>query len=86
LRRSRYALKAARFRTLLPTEALKALKFLQEDLAGVVDHANSEESAAFRALSQELFSNATAASKEDLFDFLVQFFPKSMQPPSGKLF
>ena len=97
LRRCRYALKAARFRTFLPGDALKALRFLQEDLAAVVDHSNPQESTAFRALSQELFAQSSAAlnaepasssaalRKEELFDFLVQFFPKSMQPPTGKL-
>ncbi len=90
LRRCRYALKTARFRSFLPRgESLSALRFLQEDLAVVVDHANPTESAAFRALSQELF-NSTAnqqqpEQEDDLFSFLVQFFPKTMQPPFGKL-
>lgn len=56
----------------------------------MVDHANPDESAAFRALSQELFACTPAAlpgaqAVDGLFAYLTQFFPKAMQPPNGKL-
>ena len=62
-----------------------ALKFLQNDLAVVVNHANPQESAAFRALSAKLFEKHQQQGGDSLFNDLVTFLPKSMQPPTRSL-
>lgn len=87
LRRCRYAIRAARFKSLLP-EPLRALAYLQGELAGVVDHGNEEESSAFRSLSQALFTGSIGDEEEEepLFERLVKFLPLAMQPPRGKLY
>lgn len=91
LRRCQYAIRAARFKSLL-AEPLRALAYLQGDLAAVVDHGNEEESLAFRSLSQALFtghgniSDSNRDAEEPLFETLIKYFPTCMQPPHGQLY
>lgn len=88
LRRCQYLIRKRIFEAILTgTNAIpEALKFLQTDLSAVVNHANLQESAAFRSLSARLFEkNHQKPEPEQLFEEIVKFLPKTMQPPINSL-
>lgn len=75
-----------------PESLAKALHYLQKDLSQVVNHSDPKESLHFQSLSLKLFSTVGSNSNSNsettstnLFDSLVKFFPKSMQPPVNNL-
>lgn len=90
LRRCQYLIRKRIFEAiiLLGTDGAipEALKFLQTDLSAVVNHANVQESAAFRSLSARLFEKQHRKPEPgQLFEEIVKFLPKSMQPPTTTL-
>ena len=87
LRRCQYLIRKRIFESLLCTADIPtALKFLQTDLSAVVNHANAQESAAFRCLSTRLFEKAHhSGGAEELFEEIVKYLPQHMQPPIKSL-
>ena len=86
VRRCRYLLRAAIFHSLVRRgETLRAVQYLQQDLAAAVNHNNPSESAAFRALSSTLFSqpphSLSSVALRETFEEIVKFLPQVMQPP-----
>ncbi len=87
LRRCRFLIRRAVFESLLQ-DTPAALQFLQRDLAEVVNHSDPSESILFRSLSAKLFSRSAsseARDNRDLFNEIVKFLPKSLQPPINNL-
>lgn len=88
LRRCQFLIRRAMFDSLL-SDTPAALRFLQTDLAEVVNHADPTESILFRSLSAKLFSPShpqrEAENLLNLFNEIVKFLPKSLQPPINNL-
>ena len=84
LRKCQFLLRRAQFDSLVATDIPAALKYLQNDLAQVVDHLDPIESKKFRSLSTNLFKSQ-GQGQIDLFTEIVSFLPKSMQPPLKNL-
>lgn len=87
LRRCQYLIRKAMFESIIACDSADipaALKFLQTDLAAVVNHANPSESASFRALSAKLFlpTQTGTSTTWEIFEEIIKYLPKSMQPPS----
>ena len=96
LRRALFLLRKQQFRELCGRNTMTALHFLQNDLAAVVDHADPEASAAFRALSAALFQSDNKSAdvldsarlfelRTELFEALLDFFPDHMKQPKANL-
>ena len=88
LRHCQYLIRKAMFETMIGDsgDIPSALKFLQTDLAAVVNHADSVESASFRSLSAKLFlKSGSDEGSPSIFDEIIKFLPKNMQPPATNL-
>ena len=87
LRHCQYLIRKAMFDTMTTTGDIpSALKFLQNDLAAVVNHADPLESASFRSLSAKLFlKSGRDEESPSIFDEIIKYLPKSMQPPIRNL-
>jgi muskelin len=88
LRHCQYLIRKAMFEAMTVTggDIPSALKFLQNDLAAVVDHSDPSESASFRSLSAKLFLKSGKYEEgPSIFDEIIKYFPKSMQPPINNL-
>lgn len=88
LRHCQYLIRKAMFEAMTVTggDIPSALKFLQNDLAAVVDHSDPSESASFRSLSAKLFLKSGKDEEgPSIFDEIIKYFPKSMQPPINNL-
>lgn len=90
LRHCQYLIRKAMFEVMTTgatADISSALKFLQTDLAAVVNHSDQEESASFRSLSAKLFLKSTSVHPVDqsIFEEIVKYLPKAMQPPPNSL-
>lgn len=88
LRHCQYLIRKAMFESMTTTAAdiPSALKFLQTDLAAVVNHSDPSESASFRSLSAKLFlKSGRDEEAPSIFDEIIKYLPKSMQPPINNL-
>lgn len=87
LRHCQYLIRKAMFETMTTTDDIPStLKFLQNDLAAVVNHADPVESASFRSLSAKLFlKSGRDEESPSIFDEIIKYLPKSMQPPISNL-
>lgn len=89
IRRCQFLIRKAMFESMLGNIP-SALQFLQTQLAAVVNHSDPIESVQFRSLSTKLFispaqNSASHSSEMELFDEIVKFLPKSLQPPINNL-
>merc|ERR1711862_110886 len=83
-----FLIRKQKFLELCVTDHMNALKYLQQDLASIVDHNNEESSLMFRKLSKYLCQPPTddlVEQRTELFDKLLQFFPKHMKQPDSSL-
>ncbi|CAG8451778.1 448_t:CDS:10 [Paraglomus occultum] len=93
LRKIRFHIRKQKFREMCldPSYSVDALKFLQTQLAEVVDHSNETESAEFRSLTTDLvYRNRgkrpdTFQSRTELYETLLEYFPEIMKQPKGNL-
>ncbi|XP_064604593.1 muskelin-like isoform X2 [Liolophura sinensis] len=99
LRRCKYLIRKFQFQEMACSNPVRALTYLQADLAAVVDHSDPEETREFQLLASTLFMEDSDDqemredlgvsehyhSRTKLFDMLVNFFPESMTQPKGNL-
>ncbi|ELU02476.1 hypothetical protein CAPTEDRAFT_169790 [Capitella teleta] len=99
LRKCRYMIRKHRFLEITRSEPLRALSYLQNELAQTVDHDDQEETNEFHLLASILFKEQGAemdllpgtsvnehfSARTQLFDSLVAFFPDDMTQPKGNL-
>ena len=93
LRKCQYLIRRLIFESKLlhiDSDISSALSYLQNDLASVVNHSDPFESESFRSLSTKLFLPSPSPlihqkKLQDLFNQLVHFLPKDMQPPTSSL-
>ncbi|KAK2151233.1 hypothetical protein LSH36_371g00004 [Paralvinella palmiformis] len=98
LRRCLYLIRRHRFQEIAQTDTIAALRYLQSDLAAIVDHTDTEETSEFQMLASTLFQDINEedmgqdedlsehfTSRSALFDTLASFFPEEMTQPRGNL-
>ncbi|CAG8469113.1 3784_t:CDS:10 [Funneliformis caledonium] len=90
LRQIKFLIRKQKFREMcLEGDSIKALKYLQVQLAQVVDHTNEKESSEFYGLSTSLIlgdeTNDTFNERTKLYEKLLEFFPEEMKQPKGNL-
>jgi len=92
LRRIKFLIRKQKFREIcFESDSIRALKYLQVQLAQVVEHSNKDESLEFRGLSASLFNknkdetHDTFQERTELFEKLLEFFPEEMKQPKENL-
>ncbi|XP_014670808.1 PREDICTED: muskelin-like [Priapulus caudatus] len=100
LRRCRYLIRKHRFQEIATCAPAAALRYLQTELAELVDHHDEDETLGFQQLAATLFTSQSDDedfsiadaevephfhSRSQLFDILVNFFPDDMAQPKGNL-
>ncbi|PVD25090.1 hypothetical protein C0Q70_15588 [Pomacea canaliculata] len=99
LRKCHYLIRKYHFIEMASTDQHAAMKYLQNDVAKVVDHGNDKEAQEFQQLTTYLFKDPIKEDSEthegetpehfghrtELFDKLVTFFPENMTQPKGNL-
>merc|ERR1711894_219704 len=98
MRKCKYLIRRHKFHELAKESPMRALTFLQTDLAATVDHNDIEETTEFQLLASTLFKDhdedqemadpdmgENFLQRSTLFDTLVSFFPEDMTQPKGNL-
>ena len=67
LRRCQFLIRKSRFRELIDTEPMKAMFYLQHNLAEVVDRSNDEQMAEFHRLTNLLFRTKEQQEEDELY-------------------
>ncbi|CAI9718917.1 muskelin-like isoform X1 [Octopus vulgaris] len=100
LRRCIYLIRKYKFQEIAYDDPVKAVTYLQTELADMVDHTDPEETKQFQLLASTLFKDQSEDeemtetdvevskhfhSRTRLFDLLVNYFPENMTQPKGNL-
>ncbi|CAE1255868.1 MKLN1 [Acanthosepion pharaonis] len=100
LRRCIYLIRKYKFQEIAHDDPVKAVTYLQTELADMVDHADPQETKEFQLLASTLFKDKSDDeemietdsevsehfhSRTQLFDLLVNYFPENMTQPKGNL-
>uniref|UniRef100_T1J0F1 Muskelin N-terminal domain-containing protein n=1 Tax=Strigamia maritima TaxID=126957 RepID=T1J0F1_STRMM len=99
LRRCKRLIRKHQFQEIVSSDSIRALQYLQTELAATIDHSDPEEAKEFQLLASTLFRVPTEEDdalndsemdekykgRTQLFDALVTFFPEHMTQPKGNL-